>query len=269
MRASHFCSLELVAGQSHLGQRTEHVAGIRSRPGLDGDRERLLEQLERPLRVSEQMRQASEVVERLPDVDAVTELHEEIVGVLRVAPRLQPVPHPLVHERCLEVRIGGPSRVAAALRELDRKADVFTRRFEVARAAMTAGAPAEDIRPHPIARRLRGYRGRQRLAEQMLSPSPTPTACRRRRRAGTRSLRRWPCRRPAARAVRSPRPAAPAERAPSCRRRPRRGRASSRRPPSTTSATPSSSRKRRRVLTRIGEPSRFVDRPLRARSVGG
>src|SRR6266550_2526759 len=137
--------------------------------------------LDRLLGLAEVEVQATEVVEQPADVSLVVDLLVVGLRALSVIARLDPVPHPLADKRSLEVRVRGLARIVERLRELERALDVLARCFEVSLAAITARAPAEDVRAQTVARKLGALGQRQSLVEQLdrgldfavLHPSPS------------------------------------------------------------------------------------------------
>src|SRR6266516_3577169 len=119
--------------------------------------------LDRLLGLAEVEVQATEVVEQPADVSLVVDLLVVGLRALSVIARLDPVPHPLADKRSLEVRVRGLARIVERLRELD----VLARCFEVSLAAITARAPAEDVRAQTVARKLGALGQRQSLVEEV------------------------------------------------------------------------------------------------------
>src|SRR6266480_1932808 len=123
--------------------------------------------LDRLLGLAEVEVQATEVVEQPADVSLVVDLLVVGLRALSVIARLDPVPHPLADKRSLEVRVRGFARIVERLRELERALDVLARCFEISLAAVTARAPAEDVRAQTVARKLGALGQRQSLVEEV------------------------------------------------------------------------------------------------------
>src|SRR5581483_832409 len=97
--------------QVRLRERRDRGRGLVAVADLAGDRERLLEALDRPLGLAEQEVEDAEVVQQAADVRAIGQLLVRRLRPLRVRPREHPLPVALGDERSLEVRLAERARI--------------------------------------------------------------------------------------------------------------------------------------------------------------
>ena len=150
----------------HRRQAAQGLRGVRLRAGLDGERERRRQMIDRLLGMPEQELKAAEVEHQAAGVSLVVQLLVDRLRLLCVLAGEHPVAHLLGDERGLEVRSGDDPRVVHRLRELDRALDVLARGLVVGLSATTTRAPREDPRAQQVARQLGPLGELERLVEQ-------------------------------------------------------------------------------------------------------
>ena len=135
-----------------MRERRDDLAGVGVVADVERGSERVLQEHDCLVRLSEQVVEAAEVTQEPRAGGAVGELLVVLLRPLGVLPGEDPMPLTLGEERSLEVEVGEGPRTVHALRELERPLDVFARRLEVALTAVTARAPVQDRRAQLVAR---------------------------------------------------------------------------------------------------------------------
>src|SRR5579884_1321986 len=158
--------LDVARAQMDLRERRNGAAGVGVAPEVEGDRERLLEQLHGLVGVAEQEVETAEVVRELADVNPIRELAVGLPRLLGVVARQHPVALAVGDEGSLEVR--GPDRaeILDPLGQLESALDVVAGRLEVALALPAARAPREDVRLERVARQAGTLGQRERFVEE-------------------------------------------------------------------------------------------------------
>ncbi len=124
--------------------------GVLVATDLERDGERMLEVLDRLVRLAEQELDPSEVVQKPADVGAVGELLVLHLRLLGIGAGEDPVTRALGQHRGLEVSLAEGPCVVHRLGELERTLDVLPRCLVVALPPVAPRAPGEDAEPELV-----------------------------------------------------------------------------------------------------------------------